>query len=518
MVRAWTGQFKNQSLPPKLSTTNLADNFPWGDDLSLEKPDSCFCIYYQNVNRIKLDVKGGDLSSFMSTFDKLSCNVVGISKTKLDVTKFAVKKIINSTIQSKFKSSRHATSTSKIPFKTNHKPGCTMTLCLGNCVSRFHSKFEDTLGQWSTLSLNVCNGMVIHFITLYQVVKKAQNGPFTPYQQQRASLLLEGRDLAPRKAFLMDFDQYLLSLKPQSSQFVVMGDFYEVVGRTLSGFATLTGRYQLVDVIGHFHSLQNKVATYARGTKRLDYIFCSASLLPAVSKCVAAPHLTSISSWTIALSLWIGTKISYLDPNVHPFRVQPNNAFKPKVDQHKPNTLKNFTPIVRIIMFFKRLQLLHGNPFPSLSESIDRDFTQGMKTAESRCQNPGQDPWSPFLQEACLLVDIFCHALSMVQIRLESRFKLGQLLAKYAIPIDIPDDAPALSKALWDAQQKLCHIQKEAANARCSYLLKKACEDHMLQKSMSAKDAKRIAQAEAMKELHAKLRFILKDKMINSPA
>jgi hypothetical protein len=203
----------------------------------------------------------------MSTFDELGCDLVGISETKLDVTKFAVKKIINTTIRSKFKSSRHTASASKIPFETNYKPGGTMTLCMGNCVSRFHSKFEDTLGRWSTLSLNARNGIVIHFITLYQVVEKAQNGPFTAYQQQRASLLLEGRDLAPRKAFLTDFDHYLLSLKPQSSQFVVIGDFNEVVGRTLSGFATLTGRYQLVDVIGHFHSLNNEVATYARGSE-----------------------------------------------------------------------------------------------------------------------------------------------------------------------------------------------------------------------------------------------------------
>jgi hypothetical protein len=85
-------------------------------------------------------------------------------------------------------------------------------MCFGPSISRFHSKFEESLGRWSTLSLNARHGIVIHFITVYQVVDKAKGGPFTAYQQQRASLLLENRDLLPRKAFLLDFEKYLLSL------------------------------------------------------------------------------------------------------------------------------------------------------------------------------------------------------------------------------------------------------------------------------------------------------------------
>jgi hypothetical protein len=58
-------------------------------------------------------------------------------------------------------------------------------------------------------------------------------------------------------------------------------------------------------------------------------------------------------------------------------------------------------------------------------------------------------------------------------------FKLGRLLAKYAKPIDIPDSSKELSKSLRSAQQHLRHIQKEAAEARRSHLLKKACEAQM---------------------------------------
>jgi hypothetical protein len=73
---------------------------------------------------------------------------------------------------------------------------------------------------------------------------------------------------------------------------------------------------------------------------------------------------------------------------------------------------------------FQRLSDLHEKPNSSKAEAVDRDMTRGMLTAEKRCRNPGPDPWSPFLQEVRLLVEIFRHALSMVRIGLECRLNL----------------------------------------------------------------------------------------------
>jgi exonuclease III len=280
----------------KLSAMNFKSNFPWGDDLSTDKNPNTFRQYYQNINGIKLDDRGGDLASFLFTFDELNCDLVGLCKTKLDVSKYHVKKTVSSAIKAKFKSAKHSAATSSIPFETDYKPGGTMTMCFSPCVTRFHSKFEDPLGRWCTLSLNGRNGLIVHFITVYQVVEKANGGPFTAYQQQRASLLLENRDLFPQQAFLLDFNKYLLSLSPKDSQFVVMGDFNEVVGRKSTGFSKITTAFQLVDVLSHFHTLDNEVSTYARGNDCLDYIFCSSSLIPAIKACGAKPFNQHIFS------------------------------------------------------------------------------------------------------------------------------------------------------------------------------------------------------------------------------
>jgi hypothetical protein len=375
-----------------------------------------------------------------------------------------------------------------------------MTMSFDPSVSHFQSKYEDPLGRWSTLSFNARKGIVVHFITVYQVVHKPLGGPYTAYQQQRASLLLENRDLLPRQAFLMDFDKYLQSLSPKESQFVVMGGFNEVVGRNASGFAKITSAFQLVDVLGHFHSVQTEVPTYARCTDRLDYVFCSAELLPAVASCGAEPFNQHIFSDHRAL----GSKCPSIVPHAQRRLVSKHRPLATKYieELHKYSTAHNI---------LERLGKLTDNPDPSITEKIDRDITRGMLIAESRCRHPGSDPWSPALKEARLLVDLLKHAFSMVRIGLESRYKLQRLLTKYAIPIDVPDTKADIQSALQISQNKLRTVQKEAAEHRKNFLLKRACEADMIHEAIPLHATKRLAKAEDMKALHAKLRFISRD-------
>jgi hypothetical protein len=286
-----------------------------------------------------------------------------------------------------------------------------------------------------------------------------------------------------------------------------MGDFNKVVGRNASGFAKITSSFQLVEILGHFHSVKNKVLTYAQGTERLGYTFCSDTLLPAVARCGAEPFNQHIFSDHRALFVdWhedvlFGSKSPTIVPHVQR-RLQAKH--RPSVSKYV-DTLHEYCVDHNV---FERLHKLQQDPDGIKAESIDRDITQGMLVAERRCRRPGKDPWSPLLKEARLLVDIFRHALSMVRIGLESRYKLQCLVTLYAIPVDVPDTQADLIKALQSAQSKLRSVQKEAANQRRSYLLKRACEAQMLQQAILLKAAKQIAKAEEMKALHSKLRFI----------
>jgi hypothetical protein len=271
-------------------------NIAWGDTMSLPKQQNNFRLYCQNINGLKLDEKGGDLNSISDFAHEYQCDLLAFSEINLGVSKYQVRKIIDDTLKRSFDASKCAMSTSEIPFEGFYKPGGTLTAIFDHNVCRFQSKFSDSLGRWSTISLTGRRGRVIHFVTVYQVVNKVTTGPYTAYQQQASSLTLADRSITPRQAFILDLEKYLRTIQTQLATYVIMGDLNEIVGHSLSGFSRLTRSFDLVDVMPHFHPIEQEVATYARGTSRLDYIFCSVSLLPSVRQCGIEPFNEHIFS------------------------------------------------------------------------------------------------------------------------------------------------------------------------------------------------------------------------------
>ena len=169
-------------------------------------------------------------------------------------------------------------------------------MIVNDAVSRWQSRYSDPMGRWSTISMTGKQGRLVHFITVYQVVDKTTKGPFTVYQQQFASLALADRTIEPRKAFIMDLCNHMHTLQTATSEFVIMGDLNEVVGLISSGFIKVTNKFDLVDVMAHYHPIQNEVATYSRGSARLDYILCTSNLLSAVTHCGIEPFNEHIFS------------------------------------------------------------------------------------------------------------------------------------------------------------------------------------------------------------------------------
>jgi hypothetical protein len=84
-----------------------------------------------------------------------------------------------------------------------------MMSTFNDIVCRYHSKFSNSMGRWSTVSLTGRAGHIIHFVTVYQVVAQATPGPFTAYQQQLSTFQLADQITAPREAFIVNLLKYL---------------------------------------------------------------------------------------------------------------------------------------------------------------------------------------------------------------------------------------------------------------------------------------------------------------------
>ena len=494
----------------KLSEVNFTNNIPWGNDLSLNKSDGIFRQYYQNINGIRLDASGGDLPMIAATMRELQSDIVGFCEIKLDVTKYSVRKQITEELKKRFQSHRYAASTSSVPFEGTYKPGGTMTILLDHNTGRYSQSFSDPLGRWTTLSLTGRRGRIVHFVTVYQVVKKATQGPYTAYQQQLQSLRLADRDLLPRRAFLEDFDKYLQSLKSDTTMFVIMGDFNEVVGKDPSGFAKVTSSYNLVDIHRHFHPVKHEVPTYARGNDRIDYVFCSSALLSAVVASGVEPFNQHIFSDHRALFVDWDEAILF---GSHMPTVTPHSQrrLQSKCLSSRKTYIEALHQYCLDHNIFERQLKLEDAPSHTLAEAIDRDITRGMHAAEARCRLVGSDPWSITLQQAYYLVEIYKHAMSMLRVGFDSRHKLERLLGKYGTPIDIPDDMDTIKKSLLEAQSALRRARQDAAAHRRALLLKRISDAAVASDPKKSKAAKQIARAEAIKAVHAKIRFLSKE-------
>lgn len=126
---------------------------------------------------------------------------------------------------------------------------------------------------------------MLSIICCYQVCNQTIDkvGPKTAFAQQWTILRDQGIEHPnPRRQFIKDLDKLLKSLTSQNHSIVLAGDFNESIGDDPNALDAIIIKYNLMDAVNHLHG-SHEIPTYSRGTKRLDYIFLSHDLLPAIS-------------------------------------------------------------------------------------------------------------------------------------------------------------------------------------------------------------------------------------------
>jgi hypothetical protein len=104
-----------------------------------------------------------------------------------------------------------------------------------------------------------------------------------PFAQQLSLLRRNRKDCSPRKSFFNDLDIQLDKWSTKGYKIILSGDLNEELGADIHGFVRISTKWNLVKVIQqHFHGITNEPPTYARGTKQLDYAFCTPNLLSSI--------------------------------------------------------------------------------------------------------------------------------------------------------------------------------------------------------------------------------------------
>jgi hypothetical protein len=269
--------------------------------------DSTTRFVLNNPSGVTRDGSYDYLSEYMLELLEIGVDVMQFAEANIDWRWPKEFKKCQQAVKSVFKHAKISTSSSVKRTTSSKLPGGTLTIGVDNFTGRITETGRDpTFGRWSYFKTAGRNGCTIIVVTIYQVCQQdvSTAGVTTACTQQHTILYEQGRITTnargvpsphPRTALLRDFATQLRQWRATGCAFIISGDLNEVLGDNPSEFGSITTEFDLSDVYRHRHGM-DKPATYQRGHRRLDYILCSADLLPSVTSCRILPFKVLSSS------------------------------------------------------------------------------------------------------------------------------------------------------------------------------------------------------------------------------
>ena len=189
---------------------------------------------------------------------------------------------------------------------SEYQPGGVVTAIVGKIAGRVLESYRDPWGRFAWTRFRGDRGEGIQQITAYRVCQKVgtKAGVNTSYSYQVQQMLQEElersqqfqRDertipesnrsrMNPRRRILDDLERVIQEAREKKFRVILMMDANEdwtkKDGKELKAFMD---KVQLRDPLYERHYSDEVTPTYARGTKRIDYILMDASLMGAVRR------------------------------------------------------------------------------------------------------------------------------------------------------------------------------------------------------------------------------------------
>jgi hypothetical protein len=175
---------------------------------------------------------------------------------------------------------------SKFQTETPYLPGGTVISIVGSHVGRIQPTHQggDIMGRWTYVTLRQKQQNRITIFSIYQVnIRPTNEIGITAWHQQRILLNKKGQsNLHPQQAFILDLINVKQKFQTLHHDIIIGGDFNETTEKSNSGLLKLMTTTGLLDPWTHRFPTHPVFNTYKRGTKRIDSIICSPSILSMI--------------------------------------------------------------------------------------------------------------------------------------------------------------------------------------------------------------------------------------------
>jgi len=363
------------------------DNRHRGDKLltSEQHEEELFTVLSANVNGLKTNLKGVTEEQFRH-LETAHPSVVLLQEINAVTLQYDVKATIDHSLKKVYQGRvKQQYNTGKIKMSSHYKPGGTMAYVTHDHVGRVIEKGGDEFGRWSWIRLRG-KGRIIRCVTVYQVCARPTNKTGrTAYHQQVSMFNSAGMsNTDPRKRFRVDLTNALESWTLAGDEIIIGGDFNEPFDSERSAIVKAMVSCDLIDPF-HFLHRSDDFATYLYGSKPIDFMFVSSTLLDALVTAgygkFGAYRLTDHRP----SHLQFITKKLFGD-DTHSIAPLSARGIHSKDHNNVTTYIEELWDHLTHNNAFKKMNKLPDNPNDSVAEGLDRVIIDGSRHAEKCCQ------------------------------------------------------------------------------------------------------------------------------------
>jgi hypothetical protein len=293
--------------PSRTESSDTTIIVPSGDEL-IDKEDGILRCALQNPNGIRLR-DNADVLPEVAAIERLQIDIAAFPESKL-AELGRTKDVLQRQLRVRIGSAhvRNAAAPRRNTRNSDYQPGGVLMAITGQATGRILKSGNDPWGRfaWYLLRGNRDEGILL--IGAYRVcqVKVTKAGPDTAFMQQVEEMLDEElkdcrkkeeenksldesvrRLMDPRDRLLQDRKQLINEYRPKGFRPILLIDANEdwTNKRTGQALRVFLRETQLQDPLyDRFKNAGLTASTYARGSRRIDYMFFDPALLPAIKR------------------------------------------------------------------------------------------------------------------------------------------------------------------------------------------------------------------------------------------
>jgi hypothetical protein len=261
---------------------------PWGDSLEATQTahGNLFRTYSHNPNGLSSRNDNLDMKQFAAALQAKEVAMASIYEVNRNFEVNSVLESFHSHLRGASTHYKGIVSSIKMGNTSDYQPGGTAVLVRNQWATRYLSSGSDILGRWSWITLTGKGTKKVSFISAYRVCEGAAIGSVTSgtvRSQQEWHYASNGQQAGNlRERFVTEISTLILDLQSQGHDIQLSMDANEASGPA-SGVDRIMSKCKLVDAHKLCESDSRPMpATYSRGSKKIDFVLISPSLVVAV--------------------------------------------------------------------------------------------------------------------------------------------------------------------------------------------------------------------------------------------